>query len=493
MRMLRLLIFAGWAAAIVIALACSADDPSSDTPADANVVSKADASAESAAGRQPINTQASLSGRDRERFSRYDRDVKEFMAEYYDANPDKVDDRPIAASCTLRAAREDWNFDSSLMGLSVLTGHPWEGDFIETASYAIEYATGDDARFYCESKLRSLVHRLTPTPTLQWNVRGDRVDTTGSPPEGLEPGRSEDPSNLSIWCDNGELHTIVSFADYGSGRIYFSGNETYYQIDNGPTKRLKDQYTSRPGVDDVIDGVRVADAYAFVDALLTGETLVMSSLLHNANSEPGPEIRTTFDVKDLGRHVRRLSCMQGPRPTPTELPTPSPDPLEPTAQIEPAYKSIQHDLGPTVSVPDGWILYSEDERCLGFVSDDNVALAALCAEPLAADVAAADDSLSEYAMWRHEEISAGLGQADVTLFESVSFGRSKDYGIDHYRFEYRLQDSPDTCVEERVMLMGVSAPDIENARGVTWRVSVCAPDLERYIEQRQRMLESFTP
>lgn len=158
------------------------------------------------------------------------------------------------------------------------------------------------------------------------------------------------------------------------------------------------------------------------------------------------------------------------------------------------YQNVKHGHGYSINIPKGWYLLDESGfagGCTAFAPYHREGSASLCAYH-ASSFASSSDKLAAFAEWKRNDLVQRIQAGNRNLFEPVSFTRVTIDGRNFYRLEYRYQGTLETCIENRIMLMGLSSASPEHY-GFTWRVGVCEQRLNQYSAERQAMLNSFRP
>ena len=159
------------------------------------------------------------------------------------------------------------------------------------------------------------------------------------------------------------------------------------------------------------------------------------------------------------------------------------------------YRNVKYGHGYSVNIPKGWYIQGESrfaEGCTAFSPYHRKSSASLCSSDISNSFVGSTDKLAAFAEWRRNDIVRLVQARGRTLFQPISFTRITIGGREFYRLEYRYQSNPESCISNRVMLMGLSSTD-PGHYGFTWRVGVCENSLSQYGAERDAMLNSFRP
>ena len=155
------------------------------------------------------------------------------------------------------------------------------------------------------------------------------------------------------------------------------------------------------------------------------------------------------------------------------------------------YRNAKFGYGYSVEIPRGWYLGGESELCTGFDTYNDYRTAAVCAYDLSNSFTTHTDKLAAFAEWKRNDLVRKVQARGITLFQPISFTRVAIGGREFYRLEYRYQWTLETCIENRIMLMGLSSSP--EHYGFTWRVGVCEHSQTQYGAELDAILNSFRP
>ena len=124
------------------------------------------------------------------------------------------------------------------------------------------------------------------------------------------------------------------------------------------------------------------------------------------------------------------------------------------------YRNVKHGHGYSVNIPKGWSLQYESrsaEGCTAFGPYHLKGSSSLCSSDISNSFAGSSDKLAAFAEWRRSAIIRSVQARGLTLFQPTSFTRATIGGREFYRLDYRYQRTSETCIENRIMLMGLSS------------------------------------
>ena len=235
----------------------------------------------------------------------YDADIKRIIAAYYDVDVSKVSDRPILVACGRMAIESGWEVDPKWTNkYRFMFVSSAEGEAHRVAAQAIVAVTGDDAPSYCEGKLGHAYDTTPqPTPTPKWQTYSSSASTQGSVPTGIRsPDTWHPPAELSIGCYDYGPQLILAFGTSNDGP-HFIVDQARYSLDGAAFEAVPTEETG-PDV-----WVRVEQPEAFARRLAQATELVLTAPRHNGNDEPGPELRSVFDLTGMSDALREVSCI----------------------------------------------------------------------------------------------------------------------------------------------------------------------------------------